>query len=329
MKLKNFKLAMKVVHFIIKGLLFIVFSCLVLELALQGAHWIHAAMEPASELPHPGTPVILCVGDSHTYGVKLPAEQSYPGQLQSLFDHQGIVVNVVNAGVPGENTSELRRRLPELLVRYRPVAVVILSCSNNGWNRADIIWSDLQDGVLQPGIRSWPRRLWFGLVGNLRTVRLLTYLWNETGRRLKPLERVEDREGKVYFHREQWKWKGPWNELDRMLDRSRRDLAAMVEMAESVRALPILMTYAGQPFSPMGGANDVLRTMAKSLGVPLVDNDAAIWPRFMRPDGSMDQAAHDRLFLADSGETHLAGPGYAIVARNVFETLVQLRAVKP
>lgn len=318
---------MKVVHFIIKGLLFIVLSCLVLELALQGAHWIHAAMEPAPALPHPGAPVILCVGDSHTYGVKLPAEQSYPGQLQSLFDRQGIAVNVVNAGIPGENTSELRRRLPELLVRYRPVAVVILSCLNNSWNRADIIWSDLQDGVLPPGIRSWPQRRWFGLAGNLRTARLLTYLWNETGRRSKPSEREEDRAGTVYFHQAQWK--GSRNYLERVFDRTRRDLAAIVEMVESARALPILMTYAGQPFSPMGGANDTLRAMAESRGVPLVDNDAVIWPRFMRPDGSMDQAAHDRLFLTDSRETHLAGPGYAIVARNLFETLVQLRAVKP
>jgi hypothetical protein len=297
-----------------------------LELALQGAHAVHLALRPPVRLPHPGAPVILCAGDSHTFGVKVPPEQSYPAQLQTLLDRHGFGFNVVNAGIPGENTSELRRMLPGLLKRYHPGVVVILCVANNEWNRTDIAWSDLEDGELRPGLRSWSIRLWYGALGSLRTVRLVTYGWNQIGYWRERQELRVDREGEKYFHRRDYY--GRLDTLDHILDRGRRDLAAIVRLVESAGAQPIFMTYAGHPFSPMGGSNTELRTMAKSLGVPLVDNDAVIGSRLLRPDGTLDQAVHDRLFLTEPRETHLAGPGYAVVAQNVFEMLLKQNLIQ-
>jgi len=297
-----------------------------LELALQGAHGVHLALQPPAKLPHPGAPVILCAGDSHTFGVKVPAEQSYPAQLQTLLDQHGFVFNVVNAGIPGENTSELRRQLPGLLQRYHPGVVVILCVVNNEWNRTDIAWSDFEDGELRQGIRSWPKRLWYGALGSLRTVRLVTYGWNQIGYWRERQEMGMDHEGEKYFHRRDHY--GRLDTLNHILDRGRRDLTAIVRLVESAGAQPIFMTYAGQPFSPMGGANAALRTRAQSLGVPLVDNDAVILSLLVRPDGTLDQATHDRLFLTEPMETHLAGPGYAVVARNVFEMMLKQNLIK-
>lgn len=308
----------------------IVFSLLILlvgmEMALQAAHFIHKACAPKPSLAHPGAPAILCVGDSHTYGVKVAKDESYPAQLQALLDQNKIAANVINAGIPGQNTSELRRAMPEYIARYRPAAVVVLSCSNNEWNRRDVVRSDLEDGVLEPGIASWPPRLWHGFISPLRSVRLAAYLWNRTGRDLHPLERKEDREGNVYFH--DWRGKGAMDKPEAVFDRSLRDLHRIVDIIGKTGATPIFLTYAGQPFSPMGGANLAIRQAANSRGVTLVDIDNVIAPMFMGPDGKMDAAVHERLFLTEPGETHLAGPGYGVVAREVYGALSRLEAIK-
>lgn len=46
-----------------------------------------------------GLPVILCAGDSITAA-------SYPGYLQELLARDGLLVQVINAGVKGDNTAE-------------------------------------------------------------------------------------------------------------------------------------------------------------------------------------------------------------------------------
>lgn len=286
------------------------------ELALQAAHLIHEALHPEPALARPDAPVILCVGDSHTYGVKVPPEDSYPGQLQALFDKNGYQVNVVNAGVPGQNTSELRRGLPDLLGRYRPRIVVILICANNDWNLHDMAWSDLQDGVIGHGPQAWLIQTRQALAA-LRTVRLVTYVWNETGRRLHPNERVVDRRGNVYFH----DWRGKDMSDPRKLDRITRDIWNIIGTAEGSGARPILLTYAGKPESPMILANQVIRHSARTLGVELVDVDRAIEPMITLADGGLDMESRNRLFLAEPGETHLAAPGYAVAAQMLFESI--------
>lgn len=290
-----------------------------LELCLHFAHLLSQGLRPRPRLLHPGAPVILCLGDSHTYGVKLPATQSYPSQLQALFEAKGIAVNVINLGIPGQNSSELRRSLPALLSRYHPRAVALLIGANNDWNRHEVAWSDWQDGTPNSGVGPRLALLGKAAVGSLRTVRLASYVWSEYLRKQGPEMKAQDREGRAYLH--DWRGKGHWDSPGVLLARTRRDLTAMVDRIREAGADPVLLTYVGQPFSPMTLINQGIRDAATARGVFLVDNDADLHPRFIRPDGTMDQAAHDRLFIPESGETHLAGPGYALVARNVLETL--------
>jgi lysophospholipase L1-like esterase len=53
---------------------------------------------------------ILCVGDSHTRGVGAPTALSYPRQLQRLLEaaYPGARFMVMNAGIPGSNSSDTR-----------------------------------------------------------------------------------------------------------------------------------------------------------------------------------------------------------------------------
>src|SRR5687767_7652500 len=75
--------------------------------------------------PEPGEVRILCVGDSHTYGVGVSPDESYPSQLERLLRARGVHARVVNAGVPGQNSSQLRERLPAKLAEYRPQVVLV------------------------------------------------------------------------------------------------------------------------------------------------------------------------------------------------------------
>lgn len=78
---------------------------------------------------------VLCVGDSFTFGVGASAGRSYPEQLEAVLRRRfGQSVDVVNDGVPSYNSSQVLRRLPQVLARARPCVVVALVGLNNAWN---------------------------------------------------------------------------------------------------------------------------------------------------------------------------------------------------
>jgi acyl-CoA thioesterase-1 len=56
-----------------------------------------------SQAPDP-RPVILAFGDSMTAGYGVPADMSYPAQLQRTLDERGYKYRVVNMGVTGDTT---------------------------------------------------------------------------------------------------------------------------------------------------------------------------------------------------------------------------------
>jgi lysophospholipase L1-like esterase len=294
-----------------------------LELALQVGHAYALRRLARAGVTDPGAPVILCLGDSHTYGAGVSADESYPARLQALLRDAGHRINVVNLGAPGTNTSEIRRVLPELLRAYKPAAVIVLASVNNGWNRRDMAWSDAQDGLPAPLMT----KLTDFLTTRVRTVRLLTVMVHRLDW-TRPLEETaRDRSGNLVIHRreEAQKVETAAAGYERIL----RDLKAIAALTRAAHAEPVLMTYVTDPEFVFETPNLALRRTAASMNVPLADNDQAISPLFMKPDGTMVQAARDELFLPDM---HPSAKGYEMIARNVMKTLEKagvLQALKP
>ncbi|MBI5239655.1 MAG: hypothetical protein HY926_04225 [Elusimicrobia bacterium] len=128
----------------------------------------------APERP-PGAFVVLCLGDSFTYGNGAPRDLSYPRQLEGLLNEGGGRRRfvVVNGGVPGHNTSQILATLEARLETVRPDLVILLAGMANPWNLRG--YHSFRSG------RTWSAALLDGLY-RVRTFKLAKLLWRDLRR---------------------------------------------------------------------------------------------------------------------------------------------------
>jgi acyl-CoA thioesterase I len=99
-----------------------------------------ARKKPAARAVPAGS-VVLAVGDSLTHGTGAAASESYPQRLAALTGWQ-----VINAGVPGDTSTQAWERLPALLAQHAP-KLVLCGIGGNDFLRgqsADALRSNLE-----------------------------------------------------------------------------------------------------------------------------------------------------------------------------------------
>ena len=225
---------------------------------------------------------VLCVGDSHTWGAGVDRSESYPGQLQRILDNaEPGLFSVMNLGVPGINTAQLRNRVPEWLSRHAPDVLVVWAGVNNAWNSAEV--GNAPNSLLA----GFDRQLLRSRLYRLARVRLHDRtlerysdqgpedrLWDVVGRRGAPgpIDRhIVKHDGviEVFEHH-----KGSPN-LDGVEQRAIEDFGAIARYAEAASSRMILITYP-VPASSFVPANRAMCAASHEFGSGLVSSAIAL-----------------------------------------------------
>ena len=96
-------------------------SAILFVLIISGCSGEDASID---RIPDDG--VILAFGDSLTFGTGVKREESYPAILQTLSGRK-----VINAGEPGEVTTDGMQRLPGLLKEHNPNLLILIHGGND------------------------------------------------------------------------------------------------------------------------------------------------------------------------------------------------------
>jgi lysophospholipase L1-like esterase len=123
-----------------RGALAVLLPLVILELLLQIVAlgvWIVKRPREEAARHEPGTRVILCTGDSFTYGIGASdRDHSYPAALERALNASGRGrFQVVNRGWPGQNSQDALVRIDLQLAETRPEIVCVLIGRNDLWSR--------------------------------------------------------------------------------------------------------------------------------------------------------------------------------------------------
>jgi lysophospholipase L1-like esterase len=253
-------------------------ALLLLELALQLASRFVA---DRSGTWAPGaTRHVLCVGDSHTYGALVRRDDTFPAHLQRFLDaQQPGVWSVLNLGVPGLSSTQLRNRMPLWLSRYQPDVVLAWSGANDAWNVSEL--DDASGGwrlaLEQIALRS---RVWRLLRVKLHDLALERDV--ARGRGVWDVSKVEGalstqetwtvrRDGRIERFTHEREAENVYADDAKVEARAEADYAAMAELARAAGTRLVLVEYP-LDFGLFAAANRAMRRVAKERGVATVDS---------------------------------------------------------
>jgi acyl-CoA thioesterase I len=90
---------------------------------------------------------LIAFGDSLTAWYQLTPDESFPSQLQEIFNQQNISINVINAGKSGDTSSQMRERLDRSLADAKSGDIFLVTAwANDGlqWLPLDQLENNLK-----------------------------------------------------------------------------------------------------------------------------------------------------------------------------------------
>lgn len=286
----------------------IVVALVAIEATLQvGAWYLRWRGRPEPTAWGVGARRVVCLGDSNTYGLYLQRPQAYPAQVQQRWDARPSLprVEILNLGVPGTNSSKLRKNFDRILHSLAPDVALIMIGANDSWT----VPVPLGEGVTTPLQRLWSRSRVFRLLYMMRRAVVNRRLdvsveFVPPGQpRPKGAVRVGDEEIDLAYTAQTPEW-AEWPQA------LRDNLDAMLAMARADGVQPVLVTYPSE-YLMYEAANAVMRSAARDSRTPLIDVAAAMRARC--PQGGCAE-----LFLPDH---HATARGNEIVADAVVNGL--------
>lgn len=230
-----------------------------------------ALMGGADEAPerHSTRSHVLAVGDSLTQPHGLPEEETYTAHLQQLLEESTPgTFQVVNLGVVGVSSSFVLDQLGANLSRYEPDVVIVWVGLNI---RPDMLDDHEAGSLLSP---RW-------ITQNSEIIRFIQ-VWQqdlEMEAREKPLEESEGHPQGPNPYRMNEDFKAQKQFLQTL---SEEQMRAMLEsnyreIIETVRASGARVIFATYPVNlgPAARANTIMREVAASLDVPVIESGAA------------------------------------------------------
>ena len=253
---------------------------------------------------------IYCVGESTTWGIGAsdPVLKGYPRQLQDMLNekYKGMKIQCLFDQTIGQNTSEILAKLPLHIKKYRPQLVIFLVGVNNWWNMD-------RSNILLFNKNPWVSQLTLKALIFLDKFRVWK-LFKNTAFPLRPSQERWDyfnaRAGRAPEGGEEQKWnKAPiFDEL------AEYDIGEMVKICKADGIKMIMCTY------PVA-ARDLQRVQinaAKKYGLFLVDHHAVF-----------QKLKDQKTYLSTEDHWHPNDAGYAIVAKNIYNCILENRLIEP
>ena len=79
---------------------------------------------PATGVTSAHAATVVALGASNTYGKGVSRQQAYPAQLEALLRARGLQVQVINAGINGDTTGGMLRRLGQAVPKGTQVVIL-------------------------------------------------------------------------------------------------------------------------------------------------------------------------------------------------------------
>lgn len=116
--------------------------------------------------------IILCIGDSFTYGINVKPEEKYPKILEKLLNGQNLAekYTVINLGRPGASSGYAAASLEKWLKHFEPEIILILT----GWNCNDYDFAKYS--IRKNNKKEFEKIRFYLFINRFRVYRLVKYI---------------------------------------------------------------------------------------------------------------------------------------------------------